>query len=54
MEAQANVCTGPTQTRPLTEEQAFKVLDTILRSGWQCVFVYPFSRISNSVNSVWI
>ncbi|GMQ03343.1 hypothetical protein CsSME_00049176 [Camellia sinensis var. sinensis] len=31
--AQAKVCTGPTQTRPLTEEQAFKVLDTILRSG---------------------
>ncbi|CAL5338278.1 unnamed protein product [Camellia sinensis] len=32
LEAQAKVCTGPTQTRPLTEEQAFKVLDTILRS----------------------
>lgn len=33
LEAQAKVCTGPTQTRALTEEQAFKVLDTILRSG---------------------
>lgn len=38
LEAQARVCTGPTQTRPLGEEQAFKVLDTILRSG--CVFFY--------------
>ncbi|XP_038703613.1 anthranilate phosphoribosyltransferase isoform X1 [Tripterygium wilfordii] len=32
LEAHARVCTGPTQTKPLTEEQAFKVLDTILRS----------------------
>ncbi|MBA0631197.1 hypothetical protein Godav_003212 [Gossypium davidsonii] len=32
LEAQARICTGPTQTRPLSEEQAFKVLDTILRS----------------------
>ncbi|CAI9112811.1 OLC1v1013305C2 [Oldenlandia corymbosa var. corymbosa] len=32
-EAQGKVCTGPTQTRPLSEEQAFKVLDTILRSA---------------------
>ncbi|XVF43945.1 hypothetical protein PTKIN_Ptkin02bG0081500 [Pterospermum kingtungense] len=32
LEAQARVCTGPTQTRPLSEEQAFKVFDTILRS----------------------
>ncbi|KAE8716559.1 phosphoribosylglycinamide formyltransferase [Hibiscus syriacus] len=32
LEAQARVCTGPTQTRSLSEEQAFKVLDTILRS----------------------
>ncbi|OMO80081.1 Glycosyl transferase, family 3 [Corchorus olitorius] len=32
LDAQARVCTGPTQTRPLSEEQAFKVLDTILRS----------------------
>ncbi|KAI3511093.1 hypothetical protein L1887_18237 [Cichorium endivia] len=31
--AQTRVCTGPTQTKPLTEEQAFKVLDTILRSA---------------------
>ncbi|KAK9063491.1 hypothetical protein SSX86_017361 [Deinandra increscens subsp. villosa] len=30
LEAQARVCTGPTQTKPLTEEQAFKVFDTIL------------------------
>ncbi|XP_031501118.1 uncharacterized protein LOC116264839 isoform X1 [Nymphaea colorata] len=33
LEAQARVCTGPTQTRPLSEEQAFRVLDTILRSA---------------------
>ncbi|KAK8564450.1 hypothetical protein V6N13_005325 [Hibiscus sabdariffa] len=32
LEAQTRICTGPTQTRPLSEEQAFKVLDTILRS----------------------
>ncbi|KAK9104377.1 hypothetical protein Scep_021221 [Stephania cephalantha] len=32
LEAQARVCTGPTQTKPLTEDQAYKVLDTILRS----------------------
>ncbi|CAK9173747.1 unnamed protein product [Ilex paraguariensis] len=33
LDAQARVCTGPTQTRPLTEEQALKVLDTILKSA---------------------
>ncbi|KVI05700.1 Glycosyl transferase, family 3 [Cynara cardunculus var. scolymus] len=33
LEAQTRVCTGPTQTKPLTEEQAFKVLDTMLRSA---------------------
>lgn len=33
LDAQTRVCTGPTQTKPLTEDQAFKVLDTILRSG---------------------
>ncbi|KAL9420861.1 hypothetical protein AB3S75_038432 [Citrus x aurantiifolia] len=33
LEAQAKVCTGPTQTRPLREDEAFKVLDTILRSA---------------------
>ncbi|XP_047332174.1 anthranilate phosphoribosyltransferase [Impatiens glandulifera] len=33
LEAQAKVCTGPTQTKPLTEEQAFKVFETILRSA---------------------
>ncbi|KAG6654979.1 hypothetical protein I3843_05G164300 [Carya illinoinensis] len=33
LDAQARVCTGPTQTRPLGEEQAVKVLDTILRSA---------------------
>lgn len=33
LEAQARVCTGPAQTRPLGEDQALKVLDTILRSG---------------------
>ncbi|GAV75326.1 hypothetical protein CFOL_v3_18805 [Cephalotus follicularis] len=33
LEAQARVCTGPTQTKPLSEEQALKVFDTILRSA---------------------
>ncbi|MQM05050.1 hypothetical protein Taro_037855 [Colocasia esculenta] len=33
LDAQARVCTGPTQTRPLSEEQAFRVLGTILRSA---------------------
>jgi hypothetical protein len=33
LDAQARVCTGPAQTRPLGEEQAMRVLDTILRSG---------------------
>ncbi|PON99021.1 Pyrimidine-nucleoside phosphorylase, bacterial/eukaryotic [Trema orientale] len=33
LDAQARVCTGPTQTRPLSEEQASKVLDTILKSA---------------------
>ncbi|XP_020589090.1 uncharacterized protein LOC110030627 isoform X2 [Phalaenopsis equestris] len=33
LEAQAKVCTGPEQTRPLTEEQAMKVFETILKSA---------------------
>lgn len=33
LDAQARVCTGPTQTKPLSEDQAFKVFDTILRSA---------------------
>ncbi|AQK60916.1 anthranilate phosphoribosyltransferase isoform X1 [Zea mays] len=33
LDAQARVCTGPAQTRPLGEEQAMRVLDTILRSA---------------------
>ncbi|KAJ4974529.1 hypothetical protein NE237_007703 [Protea cynaroides] len=33
LDAQARICTGPTQTRPLGEEQAHKVLDTILKSA---------------------
>ncbi|KAK1269353.1 hypothetical protein QJS04_geneDACA005094 [Acorus gramineus] len=33
LEAQAKVCTGPTQTKPLGEDRAFKVLDTIFRSA---------------------
>uniref|UniRef100_A0A2P2K2N7 Anthranilate phosphoribosyltransferase n=1 Tax=Rhizophora mucronata TaxID=61149 RepID=A0A2P2K2N7_RHIMU len=33
LEAQARVCTGPTRTRPLSEDQAVKVLDTILKSA---------------------
>lgn len=33
LDAQTKVCTGPTQTKPLDEEQAFKVFDTILRSA---------------------
>lgn len=32
LEAQARVCTGPTQTRPLDEAQAYKVLDAILKT----------------------
>lgn len=49
LDAQGRVCTGPTQTRPLTEDQAFRVLDTILRSGSRvafavfCCFVVPFT-----------
>ncbi|PON44884.1 Pyrimidine-nucleoside phosphorylase, bacterial/eukaryotic [Parasponia andersonii] len=33
LDAQARVCTGPTQTRQLSEEQTSKVLDTILKSA---------------------
>ncbi|KAI5082360.1 hypothetical protein GOP47_0002103 [Adiantum capillus-veneris] len=33
LEAQAKVCTGPTQTRPLDEDKAFEVLRTILQSA---------------------
>ncbi|KAK8946872.1 hypothetical protein KSP39_PZI007019 [Platanthera zijinensis] len=33
LDAQAKVCTGPEQTRPLTEEQTMIVLDTILKSA---------------------
>ncbi|KAJ0962533.1 hypothetical protein J5N97_027655 [Dioscorea zingiberensis] len=33
LEAQAKVCTGPEQTKPLSEEQMIRVLDTILRSA---------------------
>ncbi|ONK81230.1 uncharacterized protein A4U43_C01F26780 [Asparagus officinalis] len=33
LEAQARVCTGPEQTKPMTEEQAMVVLETILRSA---------------------
>lgn len=33
LDAQTKICTGPTQTKPLDEEQAFKVFDTILRSA---------------------
>ncbi|KAL8161629.1 hypothetical protein V2J09_013118 [Rumex salicifolius] len=33
LDAQTRVCTGPTQSKPLTEEQALKVLDTILKSA---------------------
>ena len=35
LESQARVCTGPTQTRPLDEAQAFQVLNAILQSGTQ-------------------
>ena len=40
LDAQARVCTGPTQTKPLGEEQALKVLDTILRSGMNLFSVW--------------
>ncbi|KMZ62099.1 hypothetical protein ZOSMA_48G00180 [Zostera marina] len=33
LEAQARVCTGPTQTKPMGEAQAFKVFETILKSA---------------------
>ncbi|KAK3223436.1 hypothetical protein Dsin_010461 [Dipteronia sinensis] len=33
LDALTRVCTGPTQTKPLTEDQAYKVLDTILKSA---------------------
>lgn len=33
LDAQARVCTGPTQTRPLDEEKAFEVLRTIVQSA---------------------
>jgi hypothetical protein len=42
LDAQARVCTGPTQTKPLGEDQAFKVLDTILRSGKAFSLVFTF------------
>ncbi|CAM8878514.1 unnamed protein product [Rhodiola kirilowii] len=32
LDAQARVCTGPTQSKPLGDDQAMKVLDTILKS----------------------
>ncbi|KAL9226354.1 hypothetical protein vseg_002177 [Gypsophila vaccaria] len=33
LDAQSRVCTGPTQTKPLTEQQAFNALDIILKSA---------------------
>ncbi|XP_057857036.2 uncharacterized protein LOC131066316 isoform X2 [Cryptomeria japonica] len=33
LEAQGRICTGPTQTRPLNEEQASNVLHTIIKSA---------------------
>lgn len=41
LDAQTKVCTGPTQTKPLNAEQAFKVLDTILKSG-KIAFYFEF------------
>ena len=46
LDAQARVCTGPTQTRPLSDEQAFKVFDTILRSGWKFIFYFFVDVVS--------
>lgn len=43
LDAQTRVCTGPTQTKPLTEEQAVRVLETILKSGES--FIIIFSQI---------
>lgn len=48
LDAQARVCTGPTQTRPLSEEQAFKVFDTILRSGTHFILQFDLIRLVNS------
>lgn len=45
LEAQAKVCTGPEQTKPLSEEQMVRVLDTILRSG---ELLASFSLVENS------
>lgn len=42
LDAQTKVCTGPTQTKPLNAEQAFKVLDTILKSGELKLFCFLF------------
>lgn len=48
LDAQARVCTGPSQTRPLDEAQAFKVLHAILQSGTLllltriCLFFFLF------------
>lgn len=47
LDAQTKVCTGPTQTKPLNEDQAFRVLDTILKSGMPSLLLLcPFANMS--------
>lgn len=45
LEAQGKVCTGPTQTRPLDEEQCWAVLDAIIKSGEGTQGVYLMQRV---------
>jgi hypothetical protein len=55
LEAEARVCTGPEQTRPLREEQAMKVLDTILRSGeFSRILIVVARGLSLSFGVLWI
>jgi len=56
LDAQTKVCTGPTQSKPLDEEEAFKVFDTILRSGFSFFLsflslncVYNHNKISKAM-----
>ncbi|CAI5531901.1 unnamed protein product, partial [Closterium sp. Naga37s-1] len=45
LEAQARVCTGPTQTRPLGEEEMRRVLEQILLSGVHELSPAPIARV---------
>lgn len=55
LDAQAKVCTGPTQTRPLNEDQAFKVLQTILKSGnFDSMLVIIFSKFIEFITAQFV